>query len=148
VIITGSCGTGKTYLASAFGNHACRQSLKVRSYRVNRLLTDLFIGRGDGSYNRILSELKKPDLLILDDFGITPIDAPAGRDLLEVIDDRHGSKATLITAQIPVSEWHAVFEDPTVADAILDRLVNNSYRFPLAGPSLRVADRETAQSDS
>jgi len=148
VIITGSCGTGKTYLASAFGNAACRLGLKVRSYRVTRLLTDLYIGRGDGSYNRILSDLKKPDLLILDDFGIAPIDLSAARDFLEVIDDRHSSKATLITAQLPVSGWHGIFEDPTVADAILDRLVNNSYRFKLDGPSMRVKEVKTSENDS
>lgn len=142
MIITGACGTGKTYLASAFGNAACRLGLKVRSVRVTRLLTDLFVGRGDGSYNRILNDLKKPDLLILDDFGIAPLDPAACRDLLEVVDERHGVKATLITAQLPVSAWHALFEDPTVADAVLDRLVHNSYRFPLAGPTLRVGEAE------
>jgi len=147
VIITGSCGTGKTYLASAFGNAACRMGLKVRSYRVTRLLTDLHIGRGDGSYNRLLADLKKPDLLILDDFGIAPIDQTAARDLLEVIDDRHSVKATLITAQLPVADWHGIFEDPTAADAILDRLVHNSYRFPLAGPSLRVTEPKAEQSN-
>lgn len=148
VIITGACGTGKTYLASAFGNAACRLGLKVRSVRVTRLLTDLFVGRGDGSYNRILNDLKKPDLLILDDFGIAPLDPAACRDLLEVVDERHGSKATLITAQLPVSGWHGIFEDPTVADAVLDRLVHNAYRFQLAGPTLRTGEAKQALDDS
>ena len=148
VIITGACGTGKTYLASAFGNAACRLGLKVRSIRVTRLLTDLFVGRGDGSYNRILNDLKKPDLLILDDFGIAPLEPAACRDLLELVDERHGSKAILITAQLPVSDWHAVFEDPTVADAVLDRLVHNSYRFQLAGPTLRTGDPKQKLDDS
>ena len=137
LIITGATGTGKTYLVSAFGNAACRKSLKVHSYRVNRLLTDLAISRGDGSYNRLLKDLKKPDLLILDDFGMAPIDPGACRDLLEVIDDRHGRKSIAISAQLPVAKWHAVFEDATIADAVLDRVVNNAYRIELKGPSLR-----------
>jgi DNA replication protein DnaC len=137
LIITGATGTGKTYLVSAFGNAACRKSLKVHSYRVNRLLTDLAISRGDGSYNRLLKDLKKPDLLILDDFGMAPIDPGACRDFLEVIDDRHGRKSIAISAQLPVAKWHAVFEDATIADAVLDRVVNNAYRIELKGPSLR-----------
>lgn len=137
LIITGATGTGKTYLVSAFGNAACRKNLKVHSYRVNRLLTDLAISRGDGSYNRLLKDLKKPDLLILDDFGMAPIDPGACRDLLEVIDDRHGRKSIAISAQLPVAKWHAVFEDATIADAVLDRVVNNAYRIELKGPSLR-----------
>ncbi len=137
LIITGATGTGKTYLVSAFGNAACRKSLKVRSYRVNRLLTDLAIGRGDGSYNRLLNDLKKPELLILDDFGMASLDPGACRDLLEVVDDRHGRKSIVISAQLPVAKWHGVFEDATIADAVLDRLVNNAHRIELKGPSLR-----------
>jgi DNA replication protein DnaC len=144
LIITGATGTGKTYLVSAFGNAACRKSLKVRSYRVNRLLTDLAIGRGNGSYNRLLDDLKKPDLLILDDFGMASLDPSACRDLLEVIDDRHGRKSIAISAQLPVAKWHGVFEDATIADAILDRVVNNAYRLELKGPSLR---SHTTQND-
>lgn len=137
LIVTGATGTGKTYLVSAFGNAACRKSLKVRSYRVNRLLTDLAIGRGDGSYNRLLNDLKKPDLLILDDYGMATLDPNACRDLLEVIDDRHGRKSTAISSQLPVAKWHGLFEDSTIADAVLDRLVNNAHRIDLKGPSLR-----------
>lgn len=137
LIVTGATGTGKTYLVSAFGNAACRKNLKVRSYRVNRLLTDLAIGRGDGSYNRLLNDLKKPDLLILDDFGMAPLDPGACRDLLEVVDDRHGKKSLAISAQLPVANWYSVFEDATIADAVLDRLVNNAHRIELKGPSLR-----------
>lgn len=148
LIITGATGTGKTYLVSAFGNAACRKSLKVRSYRVNRLLTDLAIGRGDGSYNRLLKDLKKPDLLILDDFGMAPIDPGACRDLLEVIDDRHGRKSIAISAQLPVAKWHAVFEDATIADAVLDRVVNNAYRIELKGPSLRPHTPQNEGDDS
>ncbi len=139
LIITGATGTGKTFLSSAFGNAACFAGRSVRSFRVNRLLTDLAIGRGDGSYNKIIAALKKPDLLILDDFGMSPIDPPACRDFLEVIDERHGSRSLLLTAQLPVSSWHGVFEDATIADAVLDRLVHSSYRIDLKGPSMRRA---------
>jgi len=137
LIITGATGTGKTYLISAFGHAACRKGLKVRSYKVNRLLVDLAISRGDGSYNRLLGELKKPDLLILDDFGMAPLSPSACRDFLEVIDDRHDKKTIAISAQLPVAKWHAQFEDATIADAVLDRLINNAYRIELKGPSLR-----------
>jgi DNA replication protein DnaC len=137
LIVTGATGVGKTYLISAFGNAACRKSLKVRSYKVNRLLTDLAIGRGDGSYNRLLNDLKKPDLLILDDFGMASLDPGACRDFLEVVDDRHGRKSIAISAQLPVAKWHGVFEDATIADAVLDRLVNSAHRIELRGPSLR-----------
>lgn len=148
LIITGATGTGKTYLVSAFGNAACRKSLKVRSYKVNRLLNDLAIGRGDGSYNRLLNDLKKPDLLILDDFGMASLDPGACRDLLEVIDDRHGKKSIAISAQLPVAKWHGVFEDATIADAVLDRLVNNAYRIELKGPSLRPHTSQNEGGDS
>jgi len=137
LIITGATGTGKTYLACAFGNAACRQGLKVRYYRMNRLLTDLAIGRGDGSYNRLMRDLKKTDLLLLDDWGMAPLDPSSGRDLLEVVEDRFGSRSTVVCGQLPVRQWHELFEDSTVADAVLDRLVHNSYRFELAGPSKR-----------
>lgn len=137
LIITGATGTGKTYLACAFANAACRQGLKSKYYRLTRLLTDLAIGRGDGSYNRLMCELKKIDLLILDDWGMTVLDPVSGRDLLEVVEDRFGSRSTLLSGQLPVKEWHGLFEDSTVADAVLDRLVHNSYRFELYGPSKR-----------
>lgn len=148
LIVTGATGTGKTYLVSAFGNAVCRQSLRVRSYRVNRLLTDLQIARGDGSYNKLLNDLKKPDLLILDDFGMAPVNPEACRDLLEVIDERHDRKSIAISAQLPVAKWHDVFEDTTIADAILDRVVNNAYRIKLAGPSLRADSPQIEGGDA
>jgi DNA replication protein DnaC len=137
LIITGATGTGKTYLSSAFGDAACRLGLSVRSFRVNRLLVDLSIGRGDGSYNKLILALKKPDLLILDDFGMSPIEPPACRDFLEVIDERHGAKSVMMTAQLPVSAWHDVFDDATIADAVLERIVHNSYRIEPKGPTMR-----------
>ncbi len=146
LIITGATGTGKTYLSSAFGNAACRADLSVKSFRVNRLLTDLAIGRGDGSYNKVIAAMKKPDLLILDDFGMAPVDSAACRDFLEVIDERNGVKSVLMTAQLPVSAWHGVFEDATIADAILDRLVHSAYRIELKGPSKRRAQSNMADT--
>ncbi len=137
LIITGASGTGKTYLTCAFGNAACRKGFKAKYYRVNRLLTDLNIGQGDGSYNKIIKELKKIDLLILDDWGMVLLDPVSSRDLLEVIEDRYGYRSTIISGQLPVSKWHELFEDSTVADAILDRLVHNAYRFELKGPTKR-----------
>lgn len=148
LIITGPTGTGKTYLSSAFGNAACRLGLRVRSFRFNRLLTDLAIGRGDGSYNKLMADMKKPDLLILDDFGMSPIDPTACRDFLEVIDERHGIKSVMLTAQLPVSAWHAVFEDATIADAVLDRLIHNAYRIEPKGPSMRQAQADQYGTNS
>lgn len=137
LLVSGACGTGKTYLISAFGNAACRQGYSVRSYRLPRLLVDLQIGRGDGSWEKILGDLKKPDLLILDDFGITLLEPMHCRDLLEVIDDRIGAASTIVASQLPVSSWRGTFADTTIAEAILDRLLQKAYRFELKGPSRR-----------
>jgi DNA replication protein DnaC len=112
--------------------------MNVRSYRASRMLTDLAIGRGDGSYDKILNDLGKPDLLILDDFGIKQIDVELSQDLLEVIDDRWRHQKSLgISAQLPVKDWPSVFADLTVCDSIMDRTVRNAYRINLKGPSRR-----------
>ena len=148
MIITGASGTGKTYLACAFGNQACRKGLKTRYYRVNRLLTDLKIGQGDGSYNKIIKELKKTDLLILDDWGMALLDPTSSLDLLEVVEARYGLRSTVISGQLPVSKWHELFEDSTVADAILDRLVHSSYRFELKGPTKRKMQQNKQKANS
>lgn len=137
LIITGATGTGKTYLTCAFGNAACRQGFKVKYYRVNRLLTDLSIGHGDGSYNKLMRDLKKTYLVILDDFGMAILDPVSSRDLLEVIEDRFGAKGTIIATQLPVTGWHSLFEDSTIADAILDLVIHNSYRLEPKGDSKR-----------
>ena len=129
---------GKTYLLSAFGRAACILGYSVRSYRTTRLLTDLTIGKGDGSYNKLMRDLVKPDLLILDDFGMKQMDLPMTQDFLEVVEERyHHQRAIAISAQLPVKEWPSVFKDPTIADAVLDRIVRNAYRFDLKGPSRR-----------
>ena len=138
LIITGATGVGKTYLLSAFGRAACIFGYTVRSYRTTRLLTDLTIGKGDGSYNKLMRDLVKPDLLILDDFGMKQMDLPMTQDFLEVVEERyHHQRAIAISAQLPVKEWPSVFKDPTIADAVLDRIVRNAYRFDLKGPSRR-----------
>jgi DNA replication protein DnaC len=137
LLISGPWGTGKTYLASAFGNVACRQGYSVSCFRLPRLLVDLQIGRGDGSWEKILSSLKKPELLIIDDFGLTPLEPLQCRDFLEVVEDRHESASTIVSSQLPVSLWHGVFADATIADAILDRLLQGAHRFELKGPSRR-----------
>ena len=137
MLICGACGTGKTYLVSAFANAACRQGYSVRCFRLPRLLVDMQIGRGDGSWEKILKELKKPYLLILDDFGLAPLEPMQCRDFLEVVEDRYGSASVIIASQLPVSSWHSVFADATIADAVLDRLLQNAHRFDLKGPSRR-----------
>ncbi len=137
LFITGASGTGKTWLASAFGHAACRKGLSVRSLRMNRLLADLLVARNDGTWTKLLASMKKPDLLILDDFGLSTLDPTHCRDFLEIVDDRYGHGSILITSQLPVDRWHALFADPTLADAALDRLVHHSHRIALHGPSLR-----------
>ena len=136
MLITGPCGTGKTYLSSAFANAACRYGLSVKCFRLTRLLVDLQIGRGDGSWVKVLSEMKKPDLLVLDDFGLEGLEVIHCRDFLEVVDDR-SKKSILLTSQLPVSSWHGVFADMTIGEAVLDRLLHHALRFELKGPSKR-----------
>jgi len=137
LLVTGACGTGKTYVVSAFGNAACRQGYSVRFFRLPRLLVDMHIGRGDGSWDKILRDLKKPDVLILDDFGLAPLEPLQCRDFLEVVEDRYESASVIVASQLPVSSWHGVFADKTIADAVLDRLLQNAHRFELKGPSMR-----------
>ncbi|TAL84516.1 MAG: AAA family ATPase [Rhodanobacter sp.] len=137
VLLSGPTGVGKTWLACALGQQACRQGFPVLYQRVPRLTETLRIAHADGSFGRLLTQLARVDVLILDDWGMTPLDQAARHDLLEVIDDRSTSKSTLITSQLPIDHWHAWLNDPTVADAILDRLVHCSHRINLKGESLR-----------
>ena len=145
LIVTGATGTGKTWLACAFGAEACRREIKVSYYRVSRLLNELRISAGDGSLTKLLNKLKKAELLILDDWGVSMLSPADGQFMLEVLEDRCELSSTVITAQAPVSKWHDLFEDPTLADAILDRVVSNAYRIELQGPSLR---RQNAGNDA
>ncbi len=137
LIIVGPCGIGKSWLACALGQMACRQDRSVLYKRVPRLFTELEMGRGDGRYPRLFRALTRAELLILDDWGPQRLNADQRRDMLEIIEDRHGTAATLITSQLPVSSWHEVIGEPTFADAILDRIVHNAYRLELNGESLR-----------
>ena len=135
--ITGPTGTGKSWLACALGQAACRQGLSVRYERVSRLMETLRLSKGDGSFGKKLLALAKTELLILDDFGLKPLTQAEKHDLLEVIEDRHGLRSTIVTSQLPVSAWHDYIGEPTVADAVLDRLLNNGHRLELRGESLR-----------
>lgn len=135
--ITGPTGSGKTWLACALGNQACRQGLSVRYVRLPRLFEMLRIAHGDGSYPRLMNQLAKTDLLILDDWGLQKIAAAQRNDLMEVIEDRYGLRATLIAGQLPIEHWHEYIGEATLADAILDRLLHNAHRLPLKGESLR-----------
>jgi DNA replication protein DnaC len=137
VLVSGATGTGKSFLASALGQAACRHGLSVRYWRFSRLLDDLALSRADGSYPKRMEKLSKTELLILDDFGLAPLSDAERRDLLEVLEDRYGRRATLITSQLPFEHWHEVVGDATFADAILDRLVHNAHRITLKGASMR-----------
>ncbi len=137
VIIEGPTGVGKSWLACALGHKACRDNRSVLYQRIPRLFSDLTLGKGDGRYPRLMRALGGVKLLILDDWGLEPLGPEQRHDLLEIIEDRYGRGATLITSQLPVDRWHGVIGDPTLADAILDRLVHNAHRIQLKGESLR-----------
>lgn len=143
VLVTGATGVGKSYLASALGQAACRRGLRVLYRRVPRLFDEIALARSDGSYARLLGKLAKADLLVLDDLGLgTPTEAHR-HDLLEVLEDRYGKSSTVVTSQLPVPKWHEWIGDPTVADAVLDRLVHNAYKLDLKGPSKRKEKNST-----
>lgn len=137
LVITGPTGTGKTWLACALGNQACRQGLSVRYTRLPRLVEQLRIAHGDGAYPRLMHQLAKIDLLILDDWGMQKLQPAQRQDLMEVIEDRYANRATLIASQLPVNQWHDYLGDATLADAILDRLLHNAHRLELSGESMR-----------
>jgi DNA replication protein DnaC len=136
ILISGPTGTGKTYLACAFGSEACRRGFKTRYVRLTRLLQELSMARGEGNIMKFLDKLQKTDLLILDDWGHKKLTPPECRDLLEVIDDR-SKCSTIVASQLPLEKWHSSLEDPTMADAILDRLIHNAHKFFIAGDSMR-----------
>jgi len=137
LLITGATGLGKSWLACALGHKACRDNRSVIYHRVPRLFEALALARGDGRYARFLKSLARAQLLILDDWGLSVLTAAERRDLLEILDDRHGRASTVVTSQVPVDTWHEVIGDPTLADAILDRLVHNAHRLQLTGESMR-----------
>jgi DNA replication protein DnaC len=137
LLITGATGCGKTWLACALAHQAARSGFSVLYTRAARLFDELQVAHGDGSFARRLAQLAKLDLLVIDDFAISPIGAAERNDLLEVLDDRVGTRSTLITSQLPVKAWHTYLDDPTLADAILDRVVHSSHKIELKGRSLR-----------
>ena len=137
IIITGPTGVGKTYLACAFANKACRMGFSAFYIRLSRLFQDLSIARADGSYPSIIKKLLKPKVLIIDDLGLTPMSSPERRDLLEVVEERHGLSSTVVVTQFPIDRWHDNIKEATIADAILDRLVHNAHKINLKGDSMR-----------
>jgi DNA replication protein DnaC len=137
LIICGPTGVGKSWLSCALGHKACRDNRSVLYQRVPKLFGELALARGDGRYARIVRALGGVQLLILDDWGLEPLDAQARHDLLEILEERYGRRSTIVTSQLPIESWHAVIGDPTYADAILDRLVHNAQRLNLSGDSLR-----------
>jgi DNA replication protein DnaC len=137
LLVTGATGVGKSWIACALGHNACRQNRSVLYHRVPRLFEALAIARGDGRYSRLLKTLNRVQLLILDDWGLAVLTAAERRDLLEILDDRHGRASTIVTSQVPVDAWHQVIGDPTLGDAILDRIVHNAHRLQLSGESMR-----------
>jgi DNA replication protein DnaC len=137
LLITGPCGVGKSWLACALGHKACREDFSVRYHRMPRLFAELALARGDGRYAKLLRTLARVDLLILDDWGPEQLNAEQRRDVLEIVEDRYDVHSIIITSQLPVDRWYEIIGDPTLADAILDRVVHNAYRIALAGDSLR-----------
>lgn len=137
LLITGKTGVGKSWLASALAHKACRDGFSALYVRLPRLLGELEIARGDGRYARLLAAYARIDLLVLDDWGLTPLGDVHRRDLIEILEDRHGRRSTIVTSQLPVDSWHDYIGDPTLADAILDRLVHNAHRLALKGESMR-----------
>lgn len=137
LIITGPTGVGKSYLACAFAQKACRTGYSAIYLRISRLFENLGLAKGDGRYIKLLTGFAKTDLLVLDDFGLAKLNREHQHDLLEILEDRHGLKSTLVTSQLPVEHWHEQIGDPTMADAILDRLVHSAHKIQLKGGSMR-----------
>jgi len=137
LLITGSTGIGKSFIASAIGNQACTLGFKVLYANTTKLFTRLKMAKADGSYIREVAKIERQDLLILDDFGLQPLDASNRSVLMEIIEDRHGNRSTIITSQLPVAQWYEVIGEQTIADAILDRIVHDAHRMELVGESIR-----------
>ena len=138
---------GKSWLAYALAHQACRDGFSALYLRLPRLLHDVAIARGDGTYPKLLASFAKLDLIVLDDFGLATLNADHRRDLLEILEDRYATRSTLVTSQLPIEKWHDLFGDPTFADAILDRLVHNAYKLKLKGDSMRKMKTSLTQAD-
>lgn len=137
VLISGATGVGKSYVGCALGHTACRRGFRVLYRRVPRLFEELGLAKADGTYTRVLAKLARFDVLILDDLGVGSLKEAQRHDLLEVLEDRYGRRSTIVTSQLPIAKWHEWVGDPTLADAIMDRLVHNAYKLTLVGPSRR-----------
>lgn len=148
VLISGATGLGKTWLACALANKACREGYSAIYARVPRLFHALHIAHADGSYIKELARIAKADLLVLDDLAISPIGDVERRDLLEILEDRHGVRSTIVTSQIPVNKWHECIGEPTIADAFLDRLLHHAHRIEIKGASMRNPARENKSTKS
>jgi DNA replication protein DnaC len=151
LLITGSTGIGKSFIASAIGNQACTLGFKVLYANTTKLFTRLKMAKADGSYIREVPKIERQDLLILDDFGLQPLDTSNRSVLMEIVEDRHGNRSTIITSQLPVAQWYEVIGEQTIADAILDRIVHDAHRMELVGESIRRRQRnkivETVESE-
>lgn len=140
VVITGATGTGKTYIACALAHAACRKGYRALYRRAPRLFDELTLARADGTYRRLLAKLAKLDVLVIDDWGLAPVGEQERRDLLEVLEDRYATRSTIMTSQLPTAKWHDHLGDPTIADAVCDRILHNAHRLVLKGPSRRKED--------
>ena len=147
LLITGPCGSGKTYLACALGHNACRYGDSVRYYRLSRLLLELTQSKADGTYHRELKKLARTRVLIIDDWGLEKLATAHRNDLLEIMDDRHGHASTIVISQLPTDQWYASIGDNTLADAILDRLMHNAHRLQLTGESMRKKHAELTDGE-
>ena len=137
VLVTGPTGTGKSFIACALAQQACRKGYRAYYRRASRLFDDLRLARADGTYGRLLGKLARVDVLVLDDWGLAPVHDQERRDLLEILEDRYGTRSTIVTSQLPPTQWHDHIGDPTLADAICDRLLHNAHRLVVKGPSRR-----------
>lgn len=149
ILITGSCGVGKSFIACALAHKACLNGYNVRYVRAPRLFQDIAVARGDGSYTKLMKMYAKSQLLVIDDWGFSVLTDQERRDLLEILEDRHGINSTIVTSQLPVKNWHETIGNPTLADAILDRLIHNAHTIQLKGESLRKKkdNQQKANSD-
>ncbi|MBE9560216.1 MAG: ATP-binding protein [Proteobacteria bacterium] len=147
LLLTGPCGSGKTYLACALGHNACMQGYSVRYYRLSRLLLELTQTKADGTYHKKLQQLAKTQLLIIDDWGLEVLKPAQRNDLMEIMDDRHGDTSTVVISQLPTDQWYATIGDNTLADAILDRLMHNAHRLLLKGESMRKIMSDLTQDE-
>jgi DNA replication protein DnaC len=142
VVISGATGTGKTYIACALAQHACRNGHRALYWRAPRLYNELELARADGTYARVLGRIAKVDVLVIDDWGLVPLKATERQDLLELLEDRHGSRSTVLASQLPSEQIHEAIGDPTIADAICDRLLHRAHKIALKGPSRRKHETE------